>query len=109
MQVDTVISIVTWIVTGAIAGYIASLLLRAERMGCFVNIGLGIAGAFVGGFLVNLLLPGLNFQGGAIVGFFNALFHAVFGAVILLVLAEIILPGKQLGVRGEERKRRKRR
>jgi len=106
MQFSTIISIVGWIVTGAIAGYIASLLLRAERQGCFINIIIGIVGAFVGAFLIRILLPGLLnlFGTGPVAGFFNSMFHSIFGAIILLVLYEVVMPGKQLGVRKERKK-----
>jgi len=106
MQFSTVVSILGWIITGAIAGYIASLLLRAERQGGFINIIIGIVGAFVGAFLIRLLLPGLInlFGTGPVAGFFNSMFHAIFGAIILLVLYEVVMPGKQLGVRREKKK-----
>ena len=106
MQFSTVVSILGWIITGAIAGYIASLLLRAERQGCFINIIIGIVGAFVGAFLIRLLLPGLVnlFGTGPVAGFFNSMFHAIFGAIILLVLYEVVMPGKQLGVRRDKKK-----
>ena len=108
---DTYISIISWIATGAVAGYVASLLLRTQRQGCLINIGLGILGAFVGAFIIRLVFPGLlHFFGtGTIAGFLNGMFHATFGAVILLVLYEIIMPGKQLGVRRQQREERKRR
>lgn len=111
MQLETAVSILGWIFTGAIAGYIASLLLRTERQGCFINIVLGIVGAFVGAFAIRLIFPALStlFGTGPIAGFFNSVFHATFGSVILLVLYEIVAPGKQLGVRREKRRERKRR
>lgn len=99
MTVGTFLSIAGWIVTGAIAGYVASVLLRAERSGCLVNIVLGIVGAFVGGFIMhNFLLPGGVTGWGPLDGIINA----VIGAVIILVALELILPGKQLGVRKRE-------
>ncbi len=105
MTPETFFSILGWIVTGSIAGYLASLLLRAERQGCLINVAIGIAGAFVGAFVIRLLFPALfNFFGtGAVAGFLNSVLHAVIGSVILLVLAELLLPGQQLGMRGERR------
>ncbi len=111
MTVGTLFNILGWIVTGAVAGYIASLLLRTQRQGCLINIVLGIVGAFVGGFVMNrFLLPG-GITGW---GFLDAVINATIGAVIVLVAIELILPGKQLGVRGEgeeggRRRRRRRR
>lgn len=104
MTVGTIFSIIGWIITGAVAGYLASLLLRTQRQGCLVNVVLGIIGAFVGGFVMNqFLLPG----GVTGWGFLDAIINATIGAVIVLVAAELILPGKQLGRReGTSRRRR---
>jgi uncharacterized membrane protein YeaQ/YmgE (transglycosylase-associated protein family) len=45
-------SIIAWIVVGLIAGSLAKLLMPGrDPGGCIVTILLGIAGAFVGGFL----------------------------------------------------------
>jgi uncharacterized membrane protein YeaQ/YmgE (transglycosylase-associated protein family) len=106
MTLGTFLSIVGWVITGGIAGYIASLILKAERQGCLVNVALGIAGAFVGGFVIrNFLLP-RGFTGW---GPLDTVLNAIIGAVIILVVVELILPGKQLGVRHEEGRRRRRR
>lgn len=74
--------IVAWIVLGAIAGWIASIIMgRNAEMGCLANVAVGIIGAFIGGFLVNLL------GGSAIIGFnLNSLVVATLGAVILLFI-----------------------
>lgn len=48
--------IIAWIIFGAIAGWIASIITgRDARQGWVMNIVLGIVGALVGGFLWNLL------------------------------------------------------
>ncbi len=73
--------ILSWILFGAIAGWVASLLTgRNRRMGCLGNIIIGILGAMLGGFVVEL------FGGrGDITGFNWPSFGvAVLGAVILL-------------------------
>jgi uncharacterized membrane protein YeaQ/YmgE (transglycosylase-associated protein family) len=50
-------SIVSWIVLGAIAGYLAGFLVKGdENLGVIGHIVLGIVGALVGGFLAGLLL-----------------------------------------------------
>jgi uncharacterized membrane protein YeaQ/YmgE (transglycosylase-associated protein family) len=102
-------SIVVWVVTGAVAGYLASLMLRAERQGCFINIALGIAGAFVGAFVLRSFFPNVFslFGTEGVGGLLSQMVHAVIGAVILLVIAELVLPGQQLGVRGERSSRRR--
>jgi len=48
--------IIAWIVLGAIAGYLAGLLVKGdEGMGVIGHIVLGIVGALVGGFLAGAL------------------------------------------------------
>jgi len=72
-----------WIIFGAIAGWIASIIAGTnERQGCLLNIIVGIAGAFIGGFLYSLL------TGTAFDFTFNITSFAVAvgGAVILLVV-----------------------
>jgi uncharacterized membrane protein YeaQ/YmgE (transglycosylase-associated protein family) len=44
-----VMSILTWIVLGLVAGFIASLIMQGRGNGIVVNLVLGVAGAFVGG------------------------------------------------------------
>jgi uncharacterized membrane protein YeaQ/YmgE (transglycosylase-associated protein family) len=102
MKVETFLQLLVWAITGSIAGYVASLLLRAHRQGCLINMILGVVGAFVGGFVINTLIPG-GITGW---GFLDGIINAIVGAVIVLIALELILPGRQLGVReeGEGRK-----
>jgi len=75
-----------WIILGALAGWIASMLTRNNaNMGAIANIVIGIVGGFVGGIIVNLL-------GGMGVTGFNlwSLLVAVFGATVLLVIVNLI-------------------
>jgi len=81
-----IVNIIAWIVLGAIAGWIAGLLVRGdERWGVIGHIVLGIVGAVVGGFIVNALLPG-NPGSGAANGDINipSIIVAVIGAVIVV-------------------------
>ena len=51
--------IIAWLVVGAIAGYLAGMLVKGdEGLGVIGHIVLGIVGALVGGFLAGILLPG---------------------------------------------------
>lgn len=69
-----------WIIFGLIAGVIAKLLMPGKDPGGFiVTILLGIAGAFLGGFLGRTL--GLYSEGEA-----AGLIMAIVGAIILLAL-----------------------
>jgi uncharacterized membrane protein YeaQ/YmgE (transglycosylase-associated protein family) len=73
--------IFSWIIFGALAGWVASMLTgRSQRMGCLANIFIGIFGAMLGGFIVEL------FGGrGDITGFnWYSFGVAVLGAVVLL-------------------------
>lgn len=78
-------SILGWIILGGIAGWIASIIMkRNSRMGAFANIVVGIIGAFIGGFLFNIL------GGIGITGFnFWSLVVATIGAVILLWIVNL--------------------
>lgn len=76
-------SILGWIVLGALAGWIASIIVGTDaQMGAIANIIVGIVGAFIGGFLVSFI-GGQGFTG------FNlwSLIVAIIGAVVLLWIA----------------------
>ena len=77
--------IISWLVVGAIAGYLAGFLVKGdESMGVIGHIVLGIVGALVGGFLAGILLPG---SGGDYINGINitTIIVAVIGAVIVVV------------------------
>lgn len=47
---------ITWLIFGALAGWIASMIMgKNSEMGAFANIVVGIVGAFIGGFIFNLI------------------------------------------------------
>ena len=49
-------SIISWIIVGGIAGWIASMIMkRNAQMGFMANVAAGIVGAFVVGLIVSLL------------------------------------------------------
>jgi uncharacterized membrane protein YeaQ/YmgE (transglycosylase-associated protein family) len=73
-------AIIFWIIVGGIAGALAKLIMPGDDPGGFIiTILLGIAGAFVGGFLADLL----NIGGG---GFIWTTLIATIGAIILLAI-----------------------
>lgn len=75
-------SIVTWLILGALAGWIASMITGTDaRVNGWMNVVVGIIGAFIGGLVLQLL--GASMPTG-----FNmaSLLMAVLGAVILLSL-----------------------
>jgi uncharacterized membrane protein YeaQ/YmgE (transglycosylase-associated protein family) len=74
--------IVSWIVLGAIAGYLAGFLVRGdETLGVIGHIVLGIVGALVGGFLARVVL-GIDPIDGALD--ISSIVAAVVGAVIVV-------------------------
>ncbi len=74
--------ILSWIVFGLIAGALAKWIMPGKDPGgFFVTIGIGIAGAFVGGFIGSLL--GLGSVSGFNLGSFAT---AILGALLLLFL-----------------------
>jgi len=76
--------ILAWIVVGAVAGWLASMVVHSS-LGLIGDIVVGIVGAFIGGFLFNLIG-----QGG--VSGFNlySIVVAFIGAVVLLVVIRLI-------------------
>ena len=82
--------IVSWIVLGGIAGWLASLITRRnDQMGCITNIVAGIVGAAVGGWVFSL------FGGQGVTGFnLPSLLVAFVGAVIVLAVVNLIVRRK---------------
>lgn len=81
--------VLSWIVFGLIAGIIAKLLMPGrDPGGCVITMLLGVAGAFVGGFLyrfvtgTEVLFFGFDFRSFAI---------AVLGAVVVLAVYRLVL------------------
>lgn len=80
------LNIIVWIVFGALAGWIASMIMKRDaQMGAVANIVVGIVGAFIGGFLMNLLGVG------GVTGFnIYSLLVAILGAVVLLFVVGLV-------------------
>ncbi|WP_312641528.1 GlsB/YeaQ/YmgE family stress response membrane protein [Hydrogenoanaerobacterium sp.] len=78
--------IIGWIIIGALAGWIASLITDNDnKMGVGMNILVGIVGCFIGGLAMNLI------GGYGIIGFnLRSLLIATGGAVILLLIVNTI-------------------
>ena len=73
-------SLIAFFIIGAVAGWLAGLLMRGGGFGLLGNIVVGIVGAFVGGFLFGLV--GVSAGGGLI----GSLITAVVGAAVLLFI-----------------------
>jgi uncharacterized membrane protein YeaQ/YmgE (transglycosylase-associated protein family) len=77
-------SIIIFLIVGAIAGWLAGLIVSGYGFGLLGNIVIGIVGAFIAGFL----LPRLGIGVGG--GILWAIIHATIGAIILLLLIKVI-------------------
>jgi uncharacterized membrane protein YeaQ/YmgE (transglycosylase-associated protein family) len=78
--------IIAWIVLGLIAGAIAKAIYPGQQGGGFLaTTGLGIVGAFVGGYLGQVLL---GTSKGAVLGVvsFQSIAFAVVGAIVVLFI-----------------------
>ena len=80
--------ILGWLIIGAVAGDIARRIMgRADQSGCRDLI-LGIAGAFVGGFLASII--GVNTPDGGISLVLVNLLIAIVGAAVLIFIGGLI-------------------
>jgi uncharacterized membrane protein YeaQ/YmgE (transglycosylase-associated protein family) len=77
-------TIVIWLIVGAVAGYLAGLVVKGGGFGLLGDIVVGIIGAFVGGWL----LPRLGIHLG--VGIVSIIAGATLGAVVLLLVLRLI-------------------
>ena len=81
MDVQTLL---VFLIVGAIAGWLAGVIVRGVGFGLVGNIVVGIVGAFLAGWLLPML--GIAIGGGIVAAIINALI----GAVILLVIIGLI-------------------
>lgn len=77
-------SLVVLLLIGAVAGWLAGLIMKGYGFGLIGNIVVGIVGAFVAG----LVFPAIGVSLGS--GIIASILHATIGAVILLFLIGLI-------------------
>ncbi len=77
-------AIFLWIVIGLIAGWVVTLLLGERGGGLPNNLGLGLAGALVGGFMFTHLSTAAR------PSFFGSLGTAVVGAILVLFIWRLV-------------------
>jgi uncharacterized membrane protein YeaQ/YmgE (transglycosylase-associated protein family) len=88
-------SILAWIVLGAIAGYLAGFLVRGdEGLGIIGHIVLGIVGALVGGFLAGALFNTDPINGALDI---SSIVVATIGAVITVVVVNAVTGRSRVG------------
>jgi len=77
-------TLIIWIIVGAVAGWLAGLVVRGFGFGLFGNIIVGILGAFLGGWLFGAI--GFSFFPGIV----NTIITAFIGAVVLLLIVRVL-------------------
>jgi uncharacterized membrane protein YeaQ/YmgE (transglycosylase-associated protein family) len=82
----TVEGLLVFLLIGAIAGWLAGVIVRGFGFGLIGNIVIGIIGAFFAGWL----LPRLGIHFAVVSPFLNSVLHALIGAVVLLAIVGII-------------------
>ncbi len=82
--------IILWIVFGALAGWIASLVMKTDgQQGPLMNIIVGIIGAFIGGMVMN------TFGESGVSGFnLYSLLVAIGGAIVLIAIVRVLRGGR---------------
>jgi uncharacterized membrane protein YeaQ/YmgE (transglycosylase-associated protein family) len=79
--------ILSWIVVGLLAGWLAGVVVKGGGYGCFGDIIVGVIGGLLGGFLASYFfhigdpMSGINFQ---------SILIAFIGAVIFVFLLRLI-------------------
>jgi uncharacterized membrane protein YeaQ/YmgE (transglycosylase-associated protein family) len=77
-------SIIAWVVLGAIAGYLAGFVVRGdEGLGIIGHIVLGIVGALLGGFLASVLLNAHPIDGALDI---TSIVTATIGAILVVLV-----------------------
>ncbi|GGA81096.1 membrane protein [Arenimonas soli] len=76
-------SLLVFLVIGALAGWLAGLVMKGRGFGILINMVVGVLGAFFGGWL----LPKLGISFGGDIGVFITAF---IGAVLLLAIISLI-------------------
>lgn len=79
--------LIAFLIIGAIAGWLAGILMKGGGFGLLGNIVVGILGAFIGGWLFGLL----GVSAGGLIG---SIVTATAGAAILLYFVGLIKKGK---------------
>lgn len=79
-------AVVTWVIVGGLAGWVASMIMKTDKeQGVVGNIVVGILGALIGGFIVELA-GGQGFSGFNLWSFIVALI----GALVLTFLWKLV-------------------
>ncbi len=91
----TLSEFIVWVIVGALAGSLAGVLVtfRKTGFGHVKNLGLGMAGAVLGGLLFDVFK--LEFPRGELVIRFRDVLAAVIGALLILLAVWLIQQGRK--------------
>ena len=76
--------LIIWLIIGAVAGWLAGLIMKGRGFGLVGNVVVGIVGAVIAGFVLPRI--GVSIGGGTIASIVNA----VIGACILLFVIQLV-------------------
>jgi uncharacterized membrane protein YeaQ/YmgE (transglycosylase-associated protein family) len=84
--------IILMLIIGGLIGWVASMIMRTDaQQGIFLNIVVGIVGAFLGGLLFSGLLGGPPITSGALN--LTSLVVSLLGAIVLLAIINLFRRG----------------
>ena len=82
------INFIVWLILGGVVGWLASMVMRTDaQQGVFLNIVVGIIGAFISGLIFHHDMNDGDFS-------LIALVEAFIGAVILLAIVNLVRRGR---------------
>ena len=87
--------LVSWIVVGLIAGWLAGLIMRGSGFGFVGNIIVGVIGGLLGGWIASSLLhigPGMSGIN------FGSIMIAFLGAIVLILILRLLGFGRRRGL-----------
>jgi uncharacterized membrane protein YeaQ/YmgE (transglycosylase-associated protein family) len=83
--------LIGWLIIGLIAGALAGRLVEGHGLGCLANLVVGIAGAVIGGAIIDQLEPNAQY------GLLGSTVVAFIGACLLLAILRLLSGGRPLG------------
>ena len=79
----TLTGLIIFLLIGAVAGWLAGLIMKGGSFGLVGNIVVGVIGSLIGGWLFSLL-------GIAVYGLIGSIIAAVVGAIVLIYIVRLI-------------------
>ena len=83
-------SLISWLLVGAVAGWLAGTIMQGRGFGCIGNVVIGLIGGVIGGWVFQKLdIAPLA------TGTLNEVITSLVGAMILLAIANILSPRRR--------------